>query len=114
MSDDSFDLFAFIAERRIREAIQQGKLDNLPGKGKPLQLEDPPPGVPREVWLMMKLLKGAGVKPREVELLKEVHELKESIRNAKSEPERKKLVGELRRKEVEAIEALERFNRGKS
>ena len=29
-----------IAERKIQEAILKGELDNLPGKGKPLQLDD--------------------------------------------------------------------------
>jgi hypothetical protein len=29
-----------IAERKILEAQKNGEFDNLPGKGKPLQLED--------------------------------------------------------------------------
>ncbi len=33
---------AIIAEDRIREAMEQGKFDNLPGTGKPLRdLDDP-------------------------------------------------------------------------
>lgn len=29
-----------IAEKRIREAAERGELDDLPGKGEPLELED--------------------------------------------------------------------------
>jgi len=29
-----------LAEERIRDAIQRGEFDNLPGRGKPLNLED--------------------------------------------------------------------------
>jgi len=32
--------FARLAEERIREAQREGAFDNLPGKGKPLVLED--------------------------------------------------------------------------
>ena len=32
--------FARVVEERIREAQKEGAFDNLPGKGKPLQLED--------------------------------------------------------------------------
>ena len=31
---------AIIAERRIAEAMAEGQFDNLPGRGRPLQLED--------------------------------------------------------------------------
>jgi len=45
-----------IAERKIQEAILNGELDNLPGKGKPLQLEDES-GIPKELRLAYKILK---------------------------------------------------------
>ena len=32
--------FARVVEERIREAQREGAFDNLPGTGKPLQLED--------------------------------------------------------------------------
>ncbi|MGC8938442.1 MAG: DnaJ family domain-containing protein, partial [Thermodesulfovibrio sp.] len=34
------NIFEKIAEEKIREAMQQGIFDNLPNKGKPLELED--------------------------------------------------------------------------
>ena len=33
-------MFLNIAEEKIRQAIRNGDLDHIPGKGKPLQLED--------------------------------------------------------------------------
>ena len=37
------DILAIIAERKIREAMARGELDDLPGKGKPLALDEFPP-----------------------------------------------------------------------
>ncbi|HXA68221.1 MAG TPA: DnaJ family domain-containing protein [Bryobacteraceae bacterium] len=38
------DKWESIAERKIREAIEAGKFDNLPSKGKPIELDiDPDP-----------------------------------------------------------------------
>jgi hypothetical protein len=33
-------LFELIAEQKIREAIERGELDHLPGQGRPLDLTD--------------------------------------------------------------------------
>jgi hypothetical protein len=40
----------FLAEQRIVEAVSRGELDNLPGTGKPLALDDHPL-VPEELRL---------------------------------------------------------------
>jgi len=42
MSDDLDSASKRIAEDRIEEAMQEGAFDDLPGKGKPLSLEDDP------------------------------------------------------------------------
>ena len=34
------DILAVIAERRMREAMERGEFDDLPGMGKPLVMED--------------------------------------------------------------------------
>ena len=34
------DPIAFVAERKIEEAIEQGLFENLPGMGRPLDVED--------------------------------------------------------------------------
>lgn len=56
----------WIAERRIAEAVSQGELDRLPGAGKPLALEDDPL-IPQELRVAHRILKNAGLVPREVD-----------------------------------------------
>jgi hypothetical protein len=54
-----------IAERRIAEAVANGELDNLPGAGKPLELDDDAL-VPEELRMAHRILKNAGYAPAEV------------------------------------------------
>src|SRR5206468_2474048 len=51
-----------IAERKIQEAIEEGKFDNLPGKGEPPNLDDDP-FTPPHLRLANRILKNAGVLP---------------------------------------------------
>ena len=57
-----FDLAA-IAEERIQAAIRRGELDNLPGAGKPLPLDDDLL-VPPEARIANRILKNAGLVPQ--------------------------------------------------
>ena len=56
----------WIAERRIAEAVSQGELDELPGAGKPLALEDDRL-IPEDLRVAHRILKNAGLVPREVD-----------------------------------------------
>ncbi len=56
----------FIAEQRIAEAIENGDFDDLPGSGKPLELDDDSL-VPEELRLAYRVLKNAGFVPPEIE-----------------------------------------------
>lgn len=107
MTDDPF---FWMMEKKVREAIERGELDNLPGKGKPLDLEEPPPFVSRDAWRMMKILKNAGIIPPEVQLLKEVYELREKLKTETNEAERARLTSLLREKELQAQTKIESFN----
>ena len=49
-----------IAERKIEEAIARGDFDNLPGAGRPLDLDDEDPLWPEEVRMAKRILKNAG------------------------------------------------------
>ena len=66
-----FNIFDKIAEERIREAIERGEFDDLPGKGKPLNLEDDS-HLPPDLRLAYKILKNADCLPPELELRKEI------------------------------------------
>jgi hypothetical protein len=55
----------FLVERKLAEAVSRGELDDLPGQGKPLDLDDDPL-VPEDLRLAYRILKNAGFAPREV------------------------------------------------
>ncbi len=58
------------AERHILDAQKNGELDNLPGQGQPLALDDDS-AVPAELRSGFRLLKNAGYLPPELEIRKE-------------------------------------------
>ena len=76
-----------MAEQRILEAQRAGAFDNVPGKGKPLKLEDMS-WVPEDLRLGYHVLKNAHVLPPEVELLKDIHTLQDLLKHVEDEGER--------------------------
>lgn len=66
-----FAILDKIADEKIREAIERGEFDDLPGKGKPLNLEDDS-HLPQDLRLAYKILKNADCLPPELELRKEI------------------------------------------
>lgn len=66
--------FERIAEGKIREAINNGELDNLPNRGRPLDLDDYFK-LPPELRMAYSVLKSAGCVPEEVEVLNEIARL---------------------------------------
>ena len=83
-------LFQRLAEQRILEAQRKGEFDDLPGKGKPLELEDLS-WVPDELRIGYMVLKNAHVLPPEAELLKDIHILEDLLKHVEDEGERKAL-----------------------
>jgi hypothetical protein len=83
-----------IAERKIQEAILNGELDNLPGKGKPLKLDDES-HIPEELRLAYKILKNADCLPPELELKKEIVHLKDLLKGMEDVEERYRLTKRL-------------------
>ena len=57
----------YLAERRIEEAIARGEFDELPGAGRPLELDDVDPLLPEELRLAYRILKNAGFSPAEID-----------------------------------------------
>ena len=62
--------FEAIVEERIKQAQKKGEMDNLPGQGRPLPMEDI--DFSNELRLAHKILKNAGFLPPEVELRKNI------------------------------------------
>ena len=83
-------LFQRLAEQRILEAQRKGEFDDLPGRGKPLELEDLS-WVPDELRIGYMVLKNAHVLPPEAELLKDIHILEDLLKHVEDERERKAL-----------------------
>jgi hypothetical protein len=65
---------AQLAESKIQAAMARGEFDDLPGSGKPLQLDDLS-RVPAELRMGYKLLRNAGCLPPELEARKEAARL---------------------------------------
>ena len=91
---DTMDIFAKIAEQRIREAIENGEFDNLEGMGKPLDLSDES-WIPEDLRMAYRVLKNAGCLPAELELGKEVKNLRDLINTIDDNQERLKKIREL-------------------
>jgi len=83
-------LFQRLAEQRILEAQRKGEFDDLPGTGKPLELEYLS-WVPDELRIGYIVLKNAHVLPPEAELLKDIHILEDLLKHVEDEGERKAL-----------------------
>lgn len=83
--------FFRIAEEKILEAQRAGAFDNLPGKGKPLKLQDLS-WVPEDLRMAYHVLRNARVLPPEVELLKEIHTLEDLLKYVEDEGERRAMV----------------------
>ena len=84
------DFLITIAEERIRRAQEEGVFDNLPGKGKPLQLEDDS-RIPEDLRLAYKILKNANCLPPEMELRKEIFSLRQLLDAATDDDMRRDL-----------------------
>jgi hypothetical protein len=67
-----------IAENRIREAMRAGEFDNLPGAGKPIDL-DGYFKLPEHLRVAFSILKSANCVPAEVELLNEIATLEQRL-----------------------------------
>jgi hypothetical protein len=81
-----------LAESKIQAAMARGEFDDLPGRGKPLPLEDLS-GVPPELRLGFKLLRNAGCLPPELEARKEVTRLGALVAASGDAEERARLSG---------------------
>ena len=77
-----FEAFNKIAEKKIQEAIDNGEFDDLPGKGKPLQLEVDS-HLPVDIRLAHKILKNANCLPPELEIRKEILTIEELLEGEK-------------------------------
>jgi hypothetical protein len=83
---DMESAFRRLAERRIEDAMKEGKFDNLRGKGKPLNLEPlPAQENARLMWWALRILKNNDFVPEEVRWRKAIDVLKVRMYTVKDE-----------------------------
>lgn len=111
-----FDWTAIIAERKIKEAIDDGVFDNVPGKGEPLDLDEYIMQTP-EQRITTRILKNANALPEWLQLEKdierEIHELNprkermlRAVHAARTEANRERLSERLRKTHKERLDML--------
>jgi len=91
---ESKETFEDLVERKIQKAMAEGGFDNLPGKGKPIDLKHYY-DVPEHLRIAYHMMKDSGYIPEEVRLKKEMEILKEKIKNCRSNEDKQKLMQEL-------------------
>lgn len=91
--------WAGIAEERITEAMAAGEFDNLPGAGKPLNLDEYLKA-PRGWRMAFGLLRSNGYRPYEVELMEDIARTRALLAEARDPDLRRELTDQLRALEV--------------
>jgi uncharacterized protein YutE (UPF0331/DUF86 family) len=101
------------ADEKIKEAIAKGEFDNLPGKGKPLDL-DAYFATPEDLRMGYSILKGADIIPEEMQLLKQVEGLKKSLDSCTSQIEKRSIQQQLSEKITHFNMRMERYRKKRS
>lgn len=94
-SANPWSVIQLIAEKRIEEAQSKGEFENLPGQGRPLQLEDMS-HVPEDLRMAYKILRNAGCLPPELAERKELDRLVDLLEACENEQERVRQMQKLR------------------
>ena len=80
-------MFSKGVEAAIRDAIERGEFDRLPGAGKRIDLSAYFE-TPEDLRLAYSVLKNSGMFPEEVELVQQINDLEEQTKLAANESER--------------------------
>ncbi|MEO8042027.1 MAG: DUF1992 domain-containing protein [Acidobacteriota bacterium] len=86
-------------EQKIREAIARGEFDNLAGSGKPLDLEAYF-NTPEDLRMAYSILKSNEFVPEEVEIFRDIAELKEKTAATTDDAEIAKLTAKLNERKL--------------
>src|SRR5437879_11390794 len=97
-------------DEQIRRAIEAGEFDDLPGRGKPIDLRSYFE-TPEELRAAYSILKSNSFAPQEVEVLKEIDALKKQLEGSTDEAQRDKLRKEIRDKKLAFDLLIEKPNR---
>jgi DnaJ family protein C protein 28 len=112
-----------LTEKKLREAIENGEFDDLPGKGEPIDLKENPFEDP-DLRVVHRLLRNAGFAPAWIEERKDIDAEFEATRTtlsrawalfgeggkAPSDPEWERIVGDVREKVAELNKRISIYN----
>ena len=84
-------------DEQIRKAIEAGEFDNLPGKGKPIDLR-PYFETPEDLRMAYSILKSNNFVPEEIEMLKDIEALKKRLETCADEEQKSRLKKEITEK----------------
>jgi hypothetical protein len=87
---DGFPGLAAVVERRLEEAAAKGELSNLPGEGRPLELDDDAM-VPPELRVAYRIARNAGFIPPELACISEVNQLLGAVERGVDEAQGRRL-----------------------
>jgi DnaJ-like protein len=102
--------FERVAEQKIREAMAQGEFDNLPGAGKPIDLDEYFQ-TPEHLRMAYSILKSARCLPQEIDLMNEIAALDRALGEVPSVDARRRLQRLIRDRRLQLALALDRARR---
>lgn len=102
--------FDQLVEAKIREALDQGRLDHLRVSGQPLRLDEYF-SLPEEYRLIYTLLKDSGFIPEEVSLLRELGEVKAQLESTTDAAKQRELQQQMENKKLRLNLLLESYRR---
>jgi hypothetical protein len=102
--------FDKIVEELIKKAQERGEFEDLPGKGKPIDLSAYFE-TPEDVRVAQSVLKNAGFASLEVDLLKEIAELKRILASTKDDGKKQDIRRQIEQKQIEFSLIMERQRR---
>ena len=94
-------------EEQIQRAMAEGAFDDLPGKGKPLDLETYF-STPEHLRMAYSVLKSGDFIPEEVQMFRDIDELKAQLKSCSDEAERERLRKQISEKTLNLTVLLER------
>ncbi len=97
-------------DEQIRKAIEAGEFDDLPGKGKPIDLRAYFE-TPEDLRMAYSILKSNNFLPEEVEMLKEIEALRQRVEATSDEAQKGRLKKELTEKTYTFNMLIEKLKR---
>jgi|SRR5215471_7825059 len=97
-------------DEQIRKAIEAGEFDNLPGKGEPIDLTAYFE-TPEDLRMAYSMLKSNNFVPEEVQILKEIDELKGLLATCADEDQKSRIRKEINDKSYAFNMLLEKRQR---